>query len=40
VFSQDAVEVEFVDDAGKVYAQIALPAEHLIRLKYKPQQAA
>lgn len=40
VFSNDAVEVEFVDDAGTVYAQLALPAEQLIRLKYKPQQAA
>jgi hypothetical protein len=29
-------EVEFIDDTGKTYAMVALPAEQLIRLHHEP----
>jgi hypothetical protein len=33
-------EVEFSDDEGRTYAQLALPAQQLLVLHYKPQDAA
>ena len=34
------LEVEFSDDQGRTYAQLALPDSHLMVLHYQPQQAA
>jgi hypothetical protein len=34
------VEVEFSDDQGKTYAQLAVKESQLLVLRYKPQQAA
>jgi Domain of unknown function (DUF4926) len=36
----DAYEVEFSDDEGKTYADVALPADRLLILHHRPQQAA
>lgn len=33
-------EVEFSDDQGKTYAQLALEEDQLLVLHYQPQQAA
>ena len=33
-------EVEFSDDQGKTYAQLAIPEKQLLVLRYQPQQAA
>lgn len=33
-------EVEFSDDQGRTYAQLALPADQLLVLHYQPLQAA
>jgi hypothetical protein len=33
-------EVEFSDDQGRTYAQLAVPANQLLVLHYQPQQAA
>jgi len=33
-------EVEFSDDQGRTYAQLALKANQLLVLHYQPQQAA
>ena len=33
-------EVEFCDDQGRTYAQLALPADQLLVLHYRPLQAA
>jgi len=33
-------EVEFSDDQGRTYAQLALREDQLLVLHYKPQQAA
>ncbi|HWE96812.1 MAG TPA: DUF4926 domain-containing protein [Tepidisphaeraceae bacterium] len=33
-------EVEFSDDQGRPYAQLALPDSQLLVLHYQPQQAA
>jgi len=35
-----AFEVEFSDDEGKTYAELALPADQLLVLHHRPQQAA
>lgn len=35
-----AYEVEFSDDEGKTYAELALTPEHLLVLHHRPQQAA
>ena len=35
-----AYEVEFSDDEGKTYAELALPADQLLILHHRPQQAA
>lgn len=35
-----AYEVEFCDDDGRTYAEIALAADQLLVLHYRPQQAA
>lgn len=35
-----AYEVEFSDDNGKTYAQLALGPEQLLVLHHRPQQAA
>jgi len=35
----DAYEVEFCDDAGRSYAQLALPGEQLMVLRYEPAAA-
>jgi ribosomal protein L21E len=35
-----AFEVEFSDDEGRTYAEIALSPEHLLVLHHRPQQAA
>ena len=36
----DACEVEFSDDGGQTYAELALPYDQLLILHYRPQQAA
>ena len=36
----DAYEVEFVDDEGKTYAELALAPEQLLVLHHRPQRAA
>ncbi|MHB1766837.1 MAG: DUF4926 domain-containing protein [Phycisphaerae bacterium] len=33
-------EVEFSDDRGRTYAQLAIPERQLLVLHYQPQQAA
>jgi hypothetical protein len=33
-------EVEFSDDQGQTYAELALPEHQLLVLHYRPQQAA
>lgn len=33
-------EVEFSDDQGRTYAQLAIPEHQLLVLHYQPQQAA
>ncbi len=38
--SPDIFEVEFSDDQGHAYAQLALPERQLLVLHYQPQQAA
>jgi hypothetical protein len=35
-----AYEVEFSDDEGRTYAELALPANQLLVLHHRPQQAA
>jgi hypothetical protein len=35
-----AYEVEFSDDDGKTYAELALPSDQLLILHHRPQQAA
>ena len=35
-----ACEVEFSDDAGKTYAELALKPEQLLLLHHRPQRAA
>jgi len=35
-----AHEVEFSDDAGRTYAELALPSDQLLILHHRPQQAA
>lgn len=34
--ANDTFEVEFSDDAGRTYAQCAVPAHHLLVLHYRP----
>ena len=36
----DALEVEFSDDEGKTYAELALEPRQLLLLRHRPQQAA
>ena len=36
----DAYEVEFSDDEGKTYAELALAADQLLVLHHRPQRAA
>jgi hypothetical protein len=36
----DVYEVEFSDDDGRTYASMALPANHLMVLHYRPLQVA
>ncbi len=36
----DVYEIEFSDDQGKTYAQLALPADDLMVLRYQPSQVA
>ncbi|HVX86563.1 MAG TPA: DUF4926 domain-containing protein [Phycisphaerae bacterium] len=40
ILAPDVYEVEFSDDHGHTYAQLALPAHQLLTLHYHPQQAA
>jgi hypothetical protein len=40
ILAPDVYEVEFSDDHGHTYAQLALPADQLLALHYHPQQAA
>jgi len=35
-----AFEVEFSDDEGRTYAELALPSDQLLILHHRPQQAA
>lgn len=35
----DVYEVEFSDDCGRSYAQLALPADQLMILRYEPAEA-
>jgi hypothetical protein len=35
-----AYEVEFPDDEGKTYAELALPPDQLLVLHHRPQRAA
>jgi hypothetical protein len=34
-----AYEIEFSDDAGKTYAELALPSDQLLILHHRPQAA-
>jgi hypothetical protein len=36
----DVLEVEFSDDDGRTYATAAVPASHLLVLRYNPIEAA
>ena len=36
----DVYEVEFSDDDGRTYASLALPADHLLVLHYRPLEVA
>jgi hypothetical protein len=38
--SPGVLEVEFSDDQGHTYAQLAVRANQLLVLRYRPQQAA
>ena len=38
--ASDAFEVEFSDDQGRSYAQLALKSDKLLVLHYQPRQAA
>ena len=38
--SKDVFEVEFSDDEGRSYAQLAVPASKLLVLHYEPEPAA
>ncbi len=38
--ASDVFEVEFCDDEGRTYAQLAVAAGQLLVLHYQPQQAA
>jgi hypothetical protein len=40
VLSPGTFEVEFSDDEGHAYSQLALPAGQLLVLHYQPQRAA
>ncbi|HEX3884656.1 MAG TPA: DUF4926 domain-containing protein [Stellaceae bacterium] len=35
----DVFEIEFCDDEGRTYAQVAVPAEQLMVLRYEPATA-
>jgi hypothetical protein len=38
--SPGVFEVEFSDDQGRTYAQLALPEDQLLVLRYRPDRAA
>jgi Domain of unknown function (DUF4926) len=40
VFPDGQYEVEFSDDEGRTYALVALSAEQLMVLHYRPEKAA
>lgn len=40
VLAPDAFEVEFIDDAGRTYAQSTVTASQCMVLRYQPPQAA
>ncbi|MBV8780873.1 MAG: DUF4926 domain-containing protein [Phycisphaerae bacterium] len=40
ILSPCVYEVEFSDDQGRTYAQLALPESQLLVLHYQPQRAA
>jgi hypothetical protein len=40
IMAPGVYEVEFSDDQGRTYAQLALPEEQLLVLHYQPEQAA
>ena len=40
ILAPDVFEVEFSDDQGRTYAQLALRADELLHLHYQPQTAA
>jgi Domain of unknown function (DUF4926) len=40
ILSPGVVEVEFSDDQGRTYAELALQEDQLLVLHYQPQQAA
>lgn len=40
ILAPGVFEVEFSDDQGRTYAQLAVPANQLLVLHYQPQQAA
>jgi hypothetical protein len=40
ILSKEAFEVEFIDDAGKPYAQVPLRADQLIPLQFSPKRPA
>lgn len=37
---EGAYEVEFSDEEGKTYAELALPPDQLLLLRHRPEQAA
>jgi Domain of unknown function (DUF4926) len=39
ILDPDAYEIEFCDDDGRTYAQLALPGEQLMVLRYEPAAA-
>ena len=40
ILAPDVYEVEFCDDAGRTYASLALQADQLMTLHYRPLQVA
>ena len=39
-FGENTFEVEFIDDSGHTYALVAVPADHLLVLHYRPLRVA
>lgn len=40
ILGQDVFEIEFCDEDGRTYASLALPADQLMVLHYRPSEVA